>query len=352
MSCPLPDPPPIGSEVILLPFTGAFWGATCVQTFLYFVQLPGFGLLSAIGGCVPCIDLINRMADTAHLVLTLLGVYQLTVVHYGDLAFVSTISTNFLWSLFLTVHILSMWSCAADFAEDHGILPCAIILYISNMDSRKKSIVGIFIPLAIAQPAIYAGRVIFGDLLRKYYDQQDFELLLAVWSISAGVDVLIAACLLYLYINKFKAATNGFQRHVGDIQTPFTHSRMLYYSTDKYLDRIVVWTVNTGVWTAICSLFTIITLSAFPSSPAFTAVAFLICPLYCNTLLANLNCRGYVINGNGNFDGQIGFGTSGHHIAFSHPQISGNGTDAMRLSPIPSSTRQSFNVNSNNTTSP
>jgi len=300
--CPLIIPPPIGSEVVLLPFTGALWGATCVQTFLYFIH-------HARNDFLPLKILVAYlwMADTAHLVLTLLGVYQLTVVHYGDLAFVNTISTNFLWSLFLTT-----------------IVSCPVQLYFTYriwLISGKKRIFSMFfILLAVAQPAIYTAFLVicYGNITTNRTLYAIKELLIAVWSISAGIDVLIAASLVYLYINKFKTATSGFQ------------------STNKFLDRFTVWTVNTGIWTAICSLFTIITLTAFPTSPAFTAVAFLICPLYCNTLLANLNCRGYVSSGH------VVNGSSANHIALgtrTHPEATRD-PDGVQLTPIPNSAAQ------------
>ncbi|RDB25722.1 hypothetical protein Hypma_006345 [Hypsizygus marmoreus] len=252
MDCPPPDPPPIGSEVVLLPFTGALWGATCVQTFMYFVHYSRNDRLP-----LKLLVVWLWMADTVHLILTLLGVYQLTVVHYGDLAFVSTISPNFL-----------------------TVVSCPVQLYFTYriwIISGKNPLFGIvFVPLAIAQPAIYTGaRSCYGNITTNKTLYGITEMLIAVWSTSAGIDVLIAASLSY-YVWRFKTTLSGFR------------------STDKLLDRVAVLTINTGVWTALCSLFTIITITAFPSSPAFTAVAFLICPLYCNTLLANLNSRGFL----------------------------------------------------------
>jgi len=275
-------PPNFGSEVVLLPFTGALWGATCVQTFLYFVHHSrGDILLHKI------LVIWLWLADTVHLILTLLGVYQLTIVHYGDFAFISTISQNFLWSLFFTT-----------------VVSCPVQLYFTYriwiISGRKAIFPVVFVPLAIAQPAIYTAFLVicYGNITTNRTLYAVTDLLIAVWSTSAAIDILIAASLLY-YVRKLKTAISGFQ------------------STGKILDRAAVLTVNTGAWTALCSLFTIITISAFPTSPAFTAVAFLICPLYCNTLLANLNSRGYIRGGDFNdpvgyryrtsFDGSFGF---------------------------------------------
>ena len=74
--------------------------------------------------------------------------------------------------------------------------------------------------------------------------------------------------------------------------------------------------VNTGVITAIFGILTIVTVRRLPSSSRaysntvpklvtlpnteiYTAAYFPICPLYCNTILANLNVRAYLRGGQG-----------------------------------------------------
>ncbi len=70
------------------------------------------------------------------------------------------------------------------------------------------------------------------------------KLLLGEWAISATTDALIALTLLF-FIWKLRA----------------TNTDRVYVSTNKVLERIVVLTINTGVWTAICSLFSIVAVS-------------------------------------------------------------------------------------------
>lgn len=64
------------------------------------------------------------------------------------------------------------------------------------------------------------------------------DLLVVQWSLSATTDVLIAVMLVFL-----------FWKHYSTAELRSTH---------KLLERLVILTVNTGVWTAVCSLFVIV----------------------------------------------------------------------------------------------
>lgn len=85
-------------------------------------------------------------------------------------------------------------------------------------------------------------------------------------------------------------------------------------STAHILQRLIVFAVNTGTWTATFALLTIILVRAlrddrirlqpfliqtqqlhiFPSNLIYTVFGVPLCTVYCNTVLANLNARAYV----------------------------------------------------------
>jgi hypothetical protein len=60
------------------------------------------------------------------------------------------------------------------------------------------------------------------------------------------------------------------------------------------LQRLTVFAINTGIWTAIFALSTVIFLHLYPSNLLYVVFAIPLCSVYCNTLLANLNARGYI----------------------------------------------------------
>ncbi|KAF9238079.1 hypothetical protein BU15DRAFT_62726 [Melanogaster broomeanus] len=68
--------------------------------------------------------------------------------------------------------------------------------------------------------------------------------------------------------------------------------------TDRMLLRLIVISLNTGLWTAILALLSMILLMSLPSTEMlYTGVNYPLCSLYCNTLLANLNIRPYLQGG-------------------------------------------------------
>lgn len=72
-----------------------------------------------------------------------------------------------------------------------------------------------------------------------------------------------------------------------------------YAGTQRMIFRVVIVTINTGLWTALVALVDLIMLAADPKDLRFTILEFPICSLYFSTLLANLNSRSYVRNGRG-----------------------------------------------------
>ncbi|KAF7357610.1 hypothetical protein MSAN_01357400 [Mycena sanguinolenta] len=116
------------------------------------------------------------------------------------------------------------------------------------------------------------------------------KLAMSLWGVGAAQDVLLSAALLWML---------------------FTSRGGSYFqSTDQMLARLSVLVVNTGLWTALVALFIIITASLlafhqleyepfrqmvqWPTIQIYVSLYFVLCPLYCNTLLANLNARKFI----------------------------------------------------------
>ncbi|KAG6373697.1 hypothetical protein JVT61DRAFT_6371 [Boletus reticuloceps] len=57
------------------------------------------------------------------------------------------------------------------------------------------------------------------------------------------------------------------------------------------IQRLLIVSLSTGVWTALFAIFTVITMLAFPDTQIYVGLYFPLCPLYCNTVLVNLNAR-------------------------------------------------------------
>ncbi|KAE9403042.1 hypothetical protein BT96DRAFT_512356 [Gymnopus androsaceus JB14] len=84
------------------------------------------------------------------------------------------------------------------------------------------------------------------------------------------------------------------------------------YGSGALIVRLITLTVNSGFWTAAVTLASLI--AYFVASPlVYGAVSYMMSPLYCNVVLANLNAREYIRDAQGSnivFGSNIGFETS------------------------------------------
>jgi len=64
--------------------------------------------------------------------------------------------------------------------------------------------------------------------------------------------------------------------------------------TQKIVTHLIIYSVNTGLWTALLAISTAVTMIFFPTSFVYVALSFPMSSLYANTLLANLNVRHHV----------------------------------------------------------
>ncbi|KAJ2927010.1 hypothetical protein H1R20_g10092, partial [Candolleomyces eurysporus] len=63
------------------------------------------------------------------------------------------------------------------------------------------------------------------------------------------------------------------------------------------IQRIVLLTINTGIWTALFTILTVATAIKYPRYLIHAAFCFIISPVYVNMLLANLNARSSIHKG-------------------------------------------------------
>ncbi|KAF8130262.1 hypothetical protein EV363DRAFT_1167870 [Boletus edulis] len=126
-------------------------------------------------------------------------------------------------------------------------------------------------------------------------------------SVAAGIDVLIAVFMTFLLVRQGIATNFGKRARIFVV---WSDHEFWFASTAHLLQRLIVFAVNTGTWTALFSLLTIILLHLFPSHLIYTTFVIPQCPVYCNTLLANLNARAYVGRGGTTHDDDSGLFTT------------------------------------------
>ncbi|KAJ6620260.1 hypothetical protein B0H10DRAFT_2022003 [Mycena sp. CBHHK59/15] len=230
------------------------WGITCMQTFLYIVHHQERDPL-----WIKLMVVWLWFMDTAHTVLVARGFWVLVYkVHDPFIlsqeylyAGVFTALVAFPTQLFFTYRI---WKLSNNW------VPVAIVFVIAALYQLGGTIAFTVICLQHGPTA----EIIF----------QIQRLPMSLWGVGAAQDVLISAVLLWMLWT-----SRGGQ---------------YFQSTDQMLARLSVLVVNTGLWTALVALFIIITMVVWPAIQIYVSLYFVLCPLYCNTLLANLNAREFV----------------------------------------------------------
>jgi len=173
------------------------------------------------------------------------------------------LSAEYLWAgLFTTLAALPtqlfftyrIWR----FAKNHWLIPL------------------IFVPASLYQFGAYIAFTVIclqhGPTAQIIVDIE--KLPMSFWGVGAAQDTLVSGCLMWM-VWRFRAQSS-------------------YKRTEKLLLRLSVVIINTGLWTALVALFIILTLVIWPQIQIYVSLYFIVCPLYCNTLLANLNSREYV----------------------------------------------------------
>ncbi|KAH8105638.1 hypothetical protein DFH11DRAFT_1733223 [Phellopilus nigrolimitatus] len=87
--------------------------------------------------------------------------------------------------------------------------------------------------------------------------------------LSAATDVVIAASLTFL----------------------LNRSRTGFRKSETMINRLILFTINTGMLTSVCAIVTVIFVSLYPDNLIYVTTYLCISKLYTNTLLATLNAR-------------------------------------------------------------
>ncbi|KAJ6498103.1 hypothetical protein C8R47DRAFT_1112826 [Mycena vitilis] len=248
----VPAPPLV--EFVCTIVGSVLWGITCMQTFLYIIHHQEKDPL-----WIKFMVAWLWLMDTAHTVIVARGFWVLVYkVHDPFIlsqeylyAGVFTALVALPTQLFFTYRV---WKISNKWT------PLAVVFVIAAVYQLGASIAFTTICLQHGPTA----EIIF----------QIEKLPMSLWGVGAAQDILISAVLLWM----LWTSRGG----------PYFHS------TDQMLARLSVLVVNTGVWTALVALFIIITMVAWPTVQIYVSLYFILCPLYCNTLLANLNARQFI----------------------------------------------------------
>lgn len=229
--------------------SAVLYGVTIVQAYNYFNSCCGDSRVMKL------LVAFLLVLDTAHLGLITCGVYEYLITHFGNLIFKPAPT--------LIIQILIT-------AINNAIIRGLFALRVWRLSGKNTPLlVGIAIPILFT----LAGATVFvrkGLEIDSFLHIHQFNWILYM-SLSTGVFVDIGTCLsLCIVLYRSQA---GWPR------------------TDSFISTFSLFTIDTGLLVALCSILTLIALATLPDTMIYMAIYFCMDSIFFNALLATLNAR-------------------------------------------------------------
>lgn len=249
--------------------SAGLYGVACMQTFFYYVHYPhDSSRMKYFVGAVWVFNTINSA-------LLFSGVYKYIIATLLDPTAISQQIPE------LALQILS---AAPISMPTQGFFVYRIYIFggrnlVAPILWGSQMIVQIVIAILYVARSLYTSNGHVQSVSFTVLDTTFFkDTIIVALTLAAIVDVLIAISMTYLLFKR--RAVAGFE------------------SSAHILQRLTVFAVNTGIWTASFAVLSAILLRALPSTNGLYLVFSVPLPaIYCNTLLANLNARTYIRGG-------------------------------------------------------
>ncbi|KAJ7764863.1 hypothetical protein B0H16DRAFT_1525989 [Mycena metata] len=260
----------LGALEIGVLMSSTLWGVTTVQTYLYFTTPNKDPLWTKVAVWTVWI------LESFHTVFAWIYIYRLTVTFYG----VPEIITA------------QQWSLSASSLFD-GIIGAIVQMYFAHrvrLFSNSWIIPSVACIGSMLQLAFTAAITLI-SILHPEYNVAIFAdrygwLFVGVFATNTAVDIINTASLAY-YLRRGRT---GFK------------------SSDKVLEKLVMWTVETGLVTAIAAIAQLVLVKAAPSTALWIGISLFYAKLYSNSFLAILNSRSTIRRGFTNNVVQTGSG--------------------------------------------
>ncbi|OAX34046.1 hypothetical protein K503DRAFT_474472 [Rhizopogon vinicolor AM-OR11-026] len=245
-----------GALFIGAAFAAILFGVSNVQAFIYFQTHKDTGMtffkLVVIGLWI---------LDALHLAFVIHCIYYYLVTNYANFGAL----TEIVWSgkLQIALNMFTVWIV-------HFMYAYRIWIVSTGRSRVLPMTVGIIVILTLGVAITVTYEVykshLFSDLARIEWST------LMYLSTVTFVDFVIASSLCYLLAT----------------------SRTGFSSTDTFLTKLMVYTINTGCLTSICSMVALTTCAVMPNNLIYVALEFLVTKLYVNSFLALMNARYYL----------------------------------------------------------
>ncbi|KAI3612769.1 hypothetical protein WG66_014750 [Moniliophthora roreri] len=279
-----------GAELLGCIAATALWGIQCLQTFMYFQTYAKDHWI------LKFLVIWIWVMDTVHQGLVISLEYITLIEHFGDpsplFEINKEVTLSILFTVFVSVPIQIFFVYRIYVLGGRNIIlpfilvrwPLATVTNVIDLGNRPVLTSILFFGFTCAPDALPT------DLASGSVR----DICLSYLVLAAAIDVAIAVAMVYLLR---KTKIEGVSQ------------------TQRMVARLTMYSVHTGLWTALLSIFVAVTvrriscsvikagklrieqLVAYPTTFIFIALYVPISALYCNTLLANLNLRQHVRSG-------------------------------------------------------
>ncbi|KAJ3737670.1 hypothetical protein DFJ43DRAFT_1045732 [Lentinula guzmanii] len=248
----------------------SFWAITCVQVFIYFMRSSKDSKL------IKYMILSVWALDTIHEAMIVGSVHVYLVTNFGDFqSFMTVIPTMLLEFLF---QVIASTITQGFFVWRIFQLSTHYSLW-SKVKSMRWLAFAIWVPFGCLQIGLCVLYIVKGlqsptvlTLVSPFFYNQTIVYLVIASAVDLALSLTITVILYQL-----------------------RHSELSQYSsTSSALKKLIIISINNGIWTALFAILDLILYVAYPTTTLYLIFDFTMCSLYTNTLLANLNARDYV----------------------------------------------------------
>ncbi|KAG2088753.1 uncharacterized protein F5147DRAFT_44025 [Suillus discolor] len=245
-----------GALFIAVILAAILFGVTNVQAFIYFQTHSDTGITF-----YKLVVVWLWILDALHLALIVYSIYFYLVINYMNFGALP----EFIWSAKLQsavavvgifvehlLYVYRIWTVSEGRSK---VLPITVGVVVVLTSSVSIAIIWL----------IYQEVHVMTDLIKIVW------ILYTYFGVVAFVDILIASSLCYL-LATFRT---GFPR------------------TDLFISKLLIYIINTGCLTSMCSMAAIITCAVMPRNYIFEAVKFVLLKLYVNSFIALMNAGSY-----------------------------------------------------------
>ncbi|KLO10353.1 hypothetical protein SCHPADRAFT_525323 [Schizopora paradoxa] len=233
------------------------WGAGSLQMYYYFnrYQKDPWTLKAFV--------VVVWLLDTAHQALISHSTYTYLITNYAKPAFLGVIETTLLVEVIFSALICL---CVQSF----------LVLRVWRLSHGNWLITGVLLALIMSEFVLSLIYVIQGFPLKTFANLPHIFGISRAMNIMSFISDLGITVALTVLLN---ASRTGYER------------------SETVINKLIVFTINTGLLTALCAVMSLVTIQVLPNTFVYILFFLTISRLYTNTLLATLNARNSIRSG-------------------------------------------------------